>query len=109
MLKPPLTDRMYYRCIFILFPQSAFDARGIALVKVSARRLVWDSRDLNGDRAALLEGSLEVGGRFDLIIASDCLFFKARLLFFRTRFIFSAFQGNRLSPTPCLNADRKRG
>ncbi|CAN0240657.1 unnamed protein product [Ectocarpus sp. 12 AP-2014] len=47
--------------------------------RVAARRLVWDSLDRNGDRAALLSrSSSEVGGsgRFDLIIASDCLFFK---------------------------------
>eukprot|EP00752_Nemacystus_decipiens_P008448 g7551.t1 len=45
--------------------------------KVSARRLVWDSLDRNGDRASLLESSPGGGGgRFDLIIASDCLFFK---------------------------------
>jgi len=39
---------------------------------------VWDSLDGNGDRAALLESSPGEGGRFDLVIASDCLFFKAR-------------------------------
>ncbi|CAN0440191.1 unnamed protein product [Ectocarpus sp. 12 AP-2014] len=47
--------------------------------RVAARRLVWDSLDRNGDRAALnSRSSSEVGGsrRFDLIIASDCLFFK---------------------------------
>eukprot|EP00903_Cladosiphon_okamuranus_P016033 g14804.t2 len=44
--------------------------------KVSARRLVWDSLDRNADRAALLGPSPDGGGRFDLIVASDCLFFK---------------------------------
>lgn len=50
----------------------------LAFTKVSARRLVWDSLDRNGDRAALLESAPDGGGRFDLIVASDCLFFKAR-------------------------------
>lgn len=44
------------------------------VVKVSARRLVWDSLDRDGSAAALC--SSHPGG-FDLIIASDCLFFKA--------------------------------
>lgn len=50
--------------------------------KVSARRLVWDSLDGNGDRVALLDSSPGEDGRFDLVIASDCLFFKVRLEFF---------------------------
>lgn len=62
---------------FVVFnrPSTCANAMLVAFLKVSARRLVWDSLDRNGDRAALLEG----GGRFDLVIASDCLFFKARV------------------------------
>eukprot|EP00904_Undaria_pinnatifida_P002540 jgi/Undpi1/12287/HiC_scaffold_5.g01963.m1 len=41
--------------------------------KVSARRLMWDSLDRDGDTAALCDSH---PGGFDLIIASDCLFFK---------------------------------
>lgn len=43
-------------------------------LKVSARRLMWDSLDRDGDTAALCDSH---PGGFDLIIASDCLFFKA--------------------------------
>lgn len=45
---------------------------------------MWDSLDRNGDRAALVSRSSSEGGggdRFDLIIASDCLFFKVKSYF----------------------------
>lgn len=47
-----------------------------AIGQVTARRLLWDSQDREGSGAALLAAS--GGAGYDLIIASDCLFFKAR-------------------------------
>ncbi|CAN0299010.1 unnamed protein product, partial [Laminaria digitata] len=46
---------------------------GNTKASVSARRLVWDSLDRDGDTATLC--SCYHGG-FDFVIASDCLFFK---------------------------------
>lgn len=45
------------------------------LAQVTAKKLVWDQLDRDGGVAELL--SSRPGG-FDLVVASDCLFFKAR-------------------------------
>lgn len=68
---PPLNWKAWYWLCYARLLRLPCHVRW---VQVSARRLVWDSLDRDGNTAALC--SSHPGG-FDLVIASDCLFFKA--------------------------------